>query len=89
MKVIKDNTNRWRVISCSWTGRTNIVKVTILPKAICKFNAISIKLSMTFFSEIEQNILQFVWEQKKIPNSQSNLEKEKTGGINLPVFRLY
>ena len=68
-------------------GRLNIVKITILPKAIYRFNVIPIKLPMTFFTELNKNFTIYM-ETQKTPNSQSSHENA-AGGINLPDIRLY
>ena len=89
MKEIKDDINRWRDISCSWVGRINIVKMTILPNTIYKFNALPIKLPMAFFTELEQKFHNSCGNTKDPQMPKSVLRKKNgTGGINLPDFRL-
>ena len=88
MKEIKDDTNRWRDIPCPWVGRINIVKMTILPNTIYRFNEIPIKLPMTFFTELEQKISQFTWKHKWSWIAKAVLKKKNgAGGINLPDLR--
>uniref|UniRef100_A0A7N9CPL3 Reverse transcriptase domain-containing protein n=1 Tax=Macaca fascicularis TaxID=9541 RepID=A0A7N9CPL3_MACFA len=100
LNEIKEDTNKWKNIPCSWIGRiASIVKMAILPKVIYRFNAIPIKLPMTFFTELEKTTLKFTQNQKRAciaktilkgkKKKQKKKNKNKAGGIMLPDFKLY